>query len=59
MAFGKIRYYFCACEYDLSTVIGSGRRKNDFGFCGNPEEEMQKLQAIRSIGSWTAQLCYG
>ena len=27
----------------------------DFGFCQNPEAEMQKLMAIRGIGSWTAQ----
>lgn len=39
--------------YQLARVLAD--EKNDFGFCGNPEEEMQKLQAIRGIGSWTAQ----
>lgn len=39
--------------YQLARVLAD--EKNDFGFWGNPEEEMQKLQAIRGIGSWTAQ----
>ena len=40
---------------NISEHLVLADEKNDFGFCGNPEEEMQKLQAIRGIGSWTAQ----
>lgn len=39
--------------YQLAVILAGA--KLDFEFCGDPEEEIQKLQAVRGIGSWTAQ----